>query len=89
LVGVNWSQSYTSYEGEREYPANPIPAREAAQAIDRIQQRVTDTFDELLILGFRATNVSPYPFEWVDESELRQQYSAALLRISNEFEARF
>jgi hypothetical protein len=89
LVGVNWSPVYTSYEGDREYPAAPPPAREASQAIERVQQRVTDAFDELLILSFRATNVSPYPFDWVDESQLRKEYSAALLRISNEFEARF
>jgi hypothetical protein len=89
LVGVNWSPVYTSYEGDREYPADPPPSREAPQAIERIQQRVTDAFDELLILSFRATNVSPYPFDWVDESQLRKEYSAALLRVSNEFEARF
>jgi hypothetical protein len=89
LVGVNWSTVYTSYEGDREYPADPPPSREAATAIARVQQRVTGAFDELLILEFRATNVSPYPFEWVNESRLRKEYSAALLRISNEFEARF
>jgi hypothetical protein len=89
LVGVNWSPVYTSYEGDREYPADPPPAREAPQAIERVQQRVTGAFDELLILSFRATNVSPYPFDWVDEPQLRKEYSAALLRISNEFEARF
>jgi hypothetical protein len=89
LVGVNWSPEYTSYEGDREYPADPPPSREAPTAIARIQQRVTGAFDELLILEFRATNVIPYPFEWVNESQLRKEYSAALLRISNEFEARF
>jgi len=89
LVGVNWSPIYTSYEGAREYPADPPPAREAPQAIARVQERVTGAFDELVILSFRATNVSPYPFDWVDESHLRKEYSAALLRISNEFEARF
>jgi hypothetical protein len=89
LVGVNWSPIYTSYEGAREYPADPPPAREAPQAIERVQQRVTGAFDELLILSFRATNVSPYPFDWVEEPQLRKEYSAALLRISNEFEARF
>ena len=89
LVGVNWSTVYTSYEGNREYPADPPPSREAATAIGRVQQRVSGAFDELLILEFRATNVSPYPFEWVNESQLRKEYSAALLRISNEFEARF
>jgi hypothetical protein len=89
LVGVNWSPVYTSYEGKRKYPADPPPSREAAQAIERVLERVTDAFDELLILSFSATNVRPFPFAWVDEAQLRKEYSAALLRISNEFEARF
>ncbi len=89
LVGVNWSAVYTSYEGKRKYPADPPPSREAAEAVDRIQRRVTGAFNELLFLSFRATNVKPYPFDWVDESQLRKEYSAALLRISNEFEVRF
>jgi hypothetical protein len=89
IVGVNCSDKYTSFERDREYPASPPPSREAPKAIERIEQNVRKSFDELLILRFRATNVEPYPFEWVDEGRLRQDYSAALLRISNSFEATF
>lgn len=48
-----------------------------------ITQKVTPAFDELLVLRFRATNVRPYPFEWVDAREATQLYGAALLRLSN------
>jgi hypothetical protein len=89
IVGVNFSDSYTSYEGNRRYPARPAPAREAPTAIDRLTQRVTPAFDELLILRFKATNVRPFPFAWVDERETRQAYGAAILRISELFENRF
>jgi hypothetical protein len=88
LVGVNCSDSYTSYEGDRSYPAKPSPAREAPEAVSRLRNRVTAAFDELLVLRFKATNVPPYPFAWVDEREVRQQYGAALLRISELFDTR-
>ncbi|MGI8546412.1 MAG: hypothetical protein ACR2M1_03620 [Gemmatimonadaceae bacterium] len=89
IVGVNFSDVYTSYEGERSYPAGPPPSREAPRAVERIEQIVRPNFDELLILRFRATNTDPYPFQWVDEQATRQQYSAAILRISKLFEQRF
>jgi len=41
------------------------------------------------VLRFRATNVEPFPFEWVDYEETRLKYSAVLLRISREYERRF
>jgi len=83
IVGVNFSDSYTSYEGKRRYPAKPAPSKEAPTAVQRITQRVAPAFDELLVLRFRATNVPPYPFEWVDARDNSQAYGAALLRISN------
>lgn len=89
IVGVNFSSDYTSYEGNRRYPADVPPAREAPTAVDRIHGTVASKFDELLLLRFRATNVPPYPFEWVDEKDTTQTYAAALLRISDIFERRF
>lgn len=89
IVGVNFSDSYTSYEGEREYPADPAPAREASVAVERIaHSRVPHDFDELLFMKFRATNVVPYPFEWQNHRESGQEYASALLRISNLFNQR-
>lgn len=83
IVGVNHSNSYVSYESDRSYPAKPAPAKEAPAALQRIVQRVSPAFDELLTLRFRATNVAPYPFDWVDAQDTRQSYSGALLRVSN------
>src|SRR6266545_1549632 len=83
IVGINYSDAYVSYEGDRSYPAKPAPAKEAPTAIQRIVQRITPTFDELLVLRFRATNRPPYPFEWVDAQDTRQSYGAALLRIND------
>jgi hypothetical protein len=37
----------------------------------------------------RATNESPYPFEWVSQRENALEYGAALIRISNEYQKRF
>ncbi|MFN2398586.1 MAG: hypothetical protein ABR543_08080 [Gemmatimonadaceae bacterium] len=89
IVGVNFSESYTGYEKDRSYPADVPPLREAPKAMERITQRAAQSFDELLVLPFRVTNVEPFPFSWVNETETRKSYSAALLRIGNLFDARF
>lgn len=89
IVGVNHAPTYTSYEGDRHYPAQPSPMREAAEAIRRLEAKAAGTFDEFLIMKFRATNVEPYPFEWVDDLGTRQLYGAALLRLCRAFEERF
>jgi hypothetical protein len=89
LVGVNHSDVYTSYEGDREYAAATPPKREATEAVRRLNEHVADSFDELVILPFRATNVSPYPFEWVSPAAIKQDYGAALIRISHLFDRRF
>jgi len=89
IVGVNFSDSYTSYEGDRQYPADPAPVREASAAVERItHSRVREGFDELLFMKFRATNVPPYPFEWLNQRETEQEYAAALVRISSHFSQR-
>jgi hypothetical protein len=89
LVGVNFSETYTSYEGQRSYASETPPRREAPIAIARIEREVQSHYDELVILRFKATNVAPFPFEWVEETQTQREYSAALLRMSRAFEARF
>ena len=93
IVGVNYADQYLSYEGERQYLTNggryPHPADEARDAEERVLNDAAPKFDEFLLLRFRATNQSPYPFEWLDESETRVEYAAALARISREYESRF
>jgi hypothetical protein len=91
IVGINHSPAYTSYEGEREYPTekNQHPINEAARAEIRVISRAAPSFDEFQILRFRATNVSPYPFEWTDYDKTAMEYSALLVRVSREYDKRF
>lgn len=94
VIGVNHATSYTSFEGLRSFATNGTggykhPSQEAARAIDRLERLAKPSFDEFLILRFVATNVEPFPFAWVNESETLLQYSALLTRISNLYETRF
>ena len=41
------------------------------------------------LLRFRATNVHPFPFEWVDFEQTAKEYGALLVRISREYDRRF
>ena len=93
IVGINQSLApYTGYEGDRAYPTDgkkaKHPAQEAPQAEDRLWT-VRPAFNEFLILRFRATNVPPYPFEWVDFRSTEMDYGAILARVSRLYEDRF
>jgi hypothetical protein len=92
IVGINYADVMTSYEGDRAYRTEggkyKHPIQEAEQARQRLAA-VTNLYDEFLILRFRARNEEPYAFEWVNEKETRLDYGAALIRISNEYEKRF
>jgi hypothetical protein len=92
VVGVNYAGVATSYEGDRSYRTDGRKFKHPIQEADQACRRLTETeseFDEFLILKFKATNEPPYDFAWVDEKETTQQYGAALMRISNEYESRF
>lgn len=93
IVGVNYAENYLSFEGSREFPTDgrkyKHPIQEAPDAEERLLRLARPAFDEFLVLGFRATNSPPYPFEWKDASETQVEYSAALARISREYETRF
>lgn len=83
IVGVNWAERCTSYEGERPFPtagrgSYRHPIQEAPEAEARLNNEVRHAFDEFLILRFRATNEPSYPFEWLDLRGTTQDYGAAL-----------
>ncbi len=93
IVGVNFAQQYTSYEGERAFPTDgrkyKNPIQEAEDAIARLRQRAAPSFNEFLILNFEASNTQPHPFSWVDERQTLLEYSALLTRLSREYDRRF
>lgn len=84
LVGLNWSEKYSSFEGERRFPAERAPSSEAGEAKRRIQQQVSPKYHELLFLEFKATNEPPYDFVWINSAGTLQQYASALLRVSQQ-----
>ena len=93
IVGVNFSEVYTSYEGARAFVTDgrryKHPIQEARDAIARLEQRARPRFDEFLILTFVATNTPPHPFSWVDEQKVVLEYSALLTRVSRAYDRRF
>jgi hypothetical protein len=93
FVGINFSSAYTSYEGDRPFPTDGSkykhPIQEAEEAEARVFQKVGPAFDELQLLRFRATNMPPYPFEWMDFEGMSLEYAALLVRISREYDSRF
>ena len=90
---MNNATTYTSYEGDREWPTDgkkhKHPFQEAAVAESRLLSDASAHFDEFQVLRFRATNVSPYPFEWLDYTQTAKEYGALLLRVSREYDRRF
>jgi hypothetical protein len=92
IVGINFADVTTSYEGDRSYPTDggkyKHPIQEAEQASNRLAS-VAENYDEFVILRYRARNVSPFSFEWVNQRDTELNYGAALIRISNEYERRF
>lgn len=93
FVGVNHAAYAVSFEGDRQFrtdgKAHRHPTQEAAEAERRIVAMVAPVYDELVILSYAATNDAPYPFMWMNAVETEQDYGAALVRISREYDRRF
>ncbi len=93
FVGINYAETYTSYEGERPWPIDgkkyTHPIQEAAAAEQRLRDKALPIFDEFLFLRFRAANVEPYAFEWLDYDQTAKEYAALLVRVSRMYDQRF
>lgn len=92
VVGINYAEQMTSFEGDRSYPTDGKTYKHPVQEAEQAKLRLSDTaklYDEFLILRFKARNQEPYSFEWVNERDTRQDYTAALQRISVEYQHRF
>jgi hypothetical protein len=89
IVGLNFADHYVSYERDRSYPTGeygPHPNQEASEAERRLIGIAQPCFNEFLIFRFRATNVAPYPFEWVAMTATQDEYAAALIRLLRAYE---
>jgi hypothetical protein len=94
VIGINQAEKAVSYEGERAFPTTGKqgflhPYQEASEAERRLKAEAAPEFDEFVVLRFKATNLSPYRFEWADYNETRLDYGAALSRISARYQQRF
>jgi len=93
ILGINFAPGYTSYEGAREWPTDgkkhKHPLQEAAQAESRVLSRAAPAFDEFQVLRFSASNVAPFPFEWLNYEQTEKEYAALLLRVSRKYDRRF
>lgn len=93
FVGVNHADQYTSYEARRRYRTDgkkqKHPYQEAPRAETLLLQKALPAFDEFQLLRFRATNVKPYPFDWVDFDKTVMEYGALLTSESREYDRRF
>lgn len=89
IAGVNHAPQYVGYEGTRSYVAKKAPAKEADEIIRRLDRDVRANCDEFLILPYSATNIEPFPFAWIGEKNVRQEYASLLVRLCDLYERRF
>jgi hypothetical protein len=97
IVGINAAPYAIGLEGDRSFRTDAKkhrhPIQEAAEAERRLKSDAAPSFDEFLILRYRATNdpesKPPFPFEWVDYNLTTRDYGAILTRVSIEYDKRF
>lgn len=92
FAAVNYSENWTGIEGTRTFPVQRKPQKamlESDETSRRLLELARPAFDEFMLLRFKATNQSPYPFEWLNEANTTADYAAALVRIAHEYDERF
>lgn len=93
IVGINHAAYCVSYEKDREYrtdgKSNRHPIQESVKAEQRLRAEAAPDFDEFIILDYIATNDPPFSFSWLNYQATQQNYGAALIRISREYDTRF
>jgi hypothetical protein len=89
IAGVNHAPEYVGYEGSRAFVAKRAPAKEAVEIVRRLDRDVRSSYDEFLILPYIATNKEPFPFAWVGERDIAQEYASLLVRVSDLYDRRF
>lgn len=94
VIGLNCADYTIGYEGDRSYRTDgsgnqPHPCQEVDEVERRLNAEVRPSFDEMIVLRYKAANDAPFLFSWVSENEARATYGASLMRIALEFERRF
>jgi hypothetical protein len=92
IVGVNYSEDWTTLEKDREYRSVKKPASVSRVADDvslRLDHAFRTLYDEFLIFRFRATNRTPFPFTWLGLAGTAHDYNASLVRIADSYENHF
>lgn len=87
VVAINHADQFVSYEEEKQWATTGVgrhkhPYQEADEAEARLIRNVAPDYDEFLVLRFKATNVAPFLFSWVDERKTLLDYGAMLARMS-------
>ncbi|MEY9726278.1 hypothetical protein [Bradyrhizobium yuanmingense] len=91
VVGINCAQTTVSYEGPgRSYRTTGKsgymhPVQEADEAERRLRSLAAPSFDEFLVLRYKAENEDPFPFAWDNLAKSTQEYGAILTRVSSRY----
>jgi hypothetical protein len=91
VVGINCAQTTVSFEGPgRIYKTTGKngylhPFQEADEAERRMRNLAAPFFEEFLILRYKATNETLFPFAWDNPAKANQEYGAILTRVSSRF----
>jgi hypothetical protein len=93
IVGINYAPSYLAYEGVRTQLTDGSkyahPIQQAANAEAKVRLELQRIYEEVIVLPFVATNQPPLDFQWANLTKVQNEYGAALIRISQEYERRF
>jgi hypothetical protein len=92
FAAVNYSEHWTGQEGTREFPVDKKSERQRRESDEtsrRLLELAAPSFDEFLLLRFRATNRPPYPFSWLNATATASDYGAAVVRIAGLYDRRF
>lgn len=69
-------------------PPSQDPVQEAKTAEAKLTE-ARDAYDEFLILRFKARNVKPFQFKWLNQQGTELDYGAILTRASRKYDNRF
>jgi len=87
VVGVNHEPNYVGFEGAREF-RHRLRADEPFVVMNRLGV-LTASYDEVLLLSFKATNQPPFPFSWGGARKVELDYASVLTRIGEQYQERF